>query len=152
VTLDNSNFDLSKFSISRSEIPVPIFFPIYLSKFTLDLSNFGSLEVILGPVKEISLFFTLDLSKWLFTPLLMCPITYLVRIIMPAASEAIVIKCLSGDSWVHNWFVFTLLCWIKLACDWTHFHNLFWLDFGRVILRRELHVTVSNIGREPYCN
>jgi hypothetical protein len=28
VTLDNSNFDLLKFLISRSEIPVPIFFLI----------------------------------------------------------------------------------------------------------------------------
>jgi hypothetical protein len=46
ITLDGSNFDLSKFLISRSEIPVPIFSSIRLSKFTLNLLNVRSLEVL----------------------------------------------------------------------------------------------------------
>ena len=76
VTLDGSNSDLSKFSISRSETAVPFFYSIKLSKFTPYLSNFRSLEVLyfsnqdLGPVTHISLFFTLHLSKSgrLYTP------------------------------------------------------------------------------------
>ena len=52
VTLDGSNFDLSKFLISRGLVTAPIFFFILLlvSEFTLDLSNSWSLK-------------TLDLSK-----------------------------------------------------------------------------------------
>jgi hypothetical protein len=56
---------------------------------------------------------------------------------MPAASEAIVIKCVSGDSGVHNCLIglcapYTyVLCWLKLVYDWINLHNLFWHDIGR---------------------
>jgi hypothetical protein len=46
VTLDGSNFNFPKFSISQSEIPVPIFSSIQLSKFTHNLSNIRSLKVL----------------------------------------------------------------------------------------------------------
>ena len=77
VTLDGSNSDLSKFSISQSKTAVPFFNSIKLSKFTPYLENFRSLEVLflsnqdLGPVIHISLFFTLHLSKSgrLYTPI-----------------------------------------------------------------------------------
>ena len=46
VTLDGSNSDLSKFSISLSKTAVPFFLSILQSKFTPDLSNFRSLEVL----------------------------------------------------------------------------------------------------------
>ena len=45
-TLDGSNSDLSKFSIRRSKTAVPFFFSIKQSKFTPDLSNSRSLEVL----------------------------------------------------------------------------------------------------------
>jgi hypothetical protein len=57
VTLDNSNFDFSKFAISLSQIPVPILFPyitkqIYSRSLDLSISRSSrSLQVIFGPVK-----------------------------------------------------------------------------------------------------
>ena len=45
VTLEGSNFDLSKFLISWSKTAVPYFYSIKLSKFTPYLLNFRSLEV-----------------------------------------------------------------------------------------------------------
>ena len=68
VTLDGSNSDLSKFSISRSETAVLFFYSIKPSKFTPYLSNFRSLEVLylsnqdLGPVTHFIVFYSPSLE------------------------------------------------------------------------------------------